>query len=58
MTIRPTRHEQSVALGHSRLITPLSDKLVGYWRFEEASWDGTANELMDSSDNSNDGQMN
>src|SRR5690606_764645 len=29
----------------------LSDGLVGYWKMDEASWDGTAGEVKDSSGN-------
>ncbi|MCC7569714.1 LamG domain-containing protein, partial [Candidatus Micrarchaeota archaeon] len=33
----------------------LSDGLVGYWKMDEASWDGTAGEVIDASGNSNHG---
>lgn len=34
----------------------LSEGLVGYWKMDEASWDGTAEEVIDSSGNENHGQ--
>ena len=52
---KPTRHDQSVALGASALHTPLTQGLVGLWRMEEALWDGTAGEVFDSSGNGNNG---
>jgi hypothetical protein len=33
----------------------LSDGLVGYWKMDEASWNGTADEVVDSSGSGNDG---
>ena len=33
----------------------LSDGLVGYWKMDEASWDGTADEVVDASGAGNDG---
>jgi hypothetical protein len=33
----------------------LSDGLVGYWKMDEASWDGTADEVIDASGNGNHG---
>lgn len=33
----------------------LSDGLVGYWKMDEASWNGTASEVVDSSGNGNHG---
>jgi len=35
--------------------TPQWANLVGYWKLDESSWDGTANEVVDSSGNSNHG---
>ncbi|KKL24309.1 hypothetical protein LCGC14_2416620 [marine sediment metagenome] len=34
---------------------PLNDGLTGYWRMEEASWDGTPGEVIDSSGQDNHG---
>ena len=34
----------------------LSDGLVGYWKMDEDSWDGTPDEVIDSSGNGNNGQ--
>jgi hypothetical protein len=34
---------------------PLSDGLVGYWKMDEASWNGTAGEVKDGSGNGNHG---
>jgi len=53
--IRPTRHEQSVAMGHSPVFSPLTDGLIAYWRMEEITWDGTSGEVRDSSGNGNHG---
>jgi len=36
----------------------LSNGLVGYWKTDEASWNGTAGEVIDSSGNGNNGQSN
>jgi hypothetical protein len=36
----------------------LSNGLVGYWKMDEASWNGTANEVLDASGNSNNGTAN
>jgi len=33
----------------------LSEGLVGYWKMDETSWNGSANEVIDSSENSNHG---
>ncbi len=33
----------------------MSDGLVGHWKMDEASWDGTAGEVLDASGNGNDG---
>ena len=33
----------------------LSDGLVGYWKMDESSWDGTTNEVIDSSGSNNHG---
>ena len=33
----------------------LSDGLVGYWKMDESSWNGTTNEVVDSSGNNNNG---
>ena len=33
----------------------LSDGLVGYWKMDEANWNGTADEVVDSSGSGNDG---
>ena len=33
----------------------MSDGLVGYWKMDEASWDGTTNEVIDHSGNNNHG---
>ncbi len=49
---KPTRHDQSVALGASALYTPLTQGLIGYWRMEEAAWNGSIGEVKDSSGNS------
>ncbi|MBU2578389.1 DUF2341 domain-containing protein, partial [Patescibacteria group bacterium] len=43
--------------GHdSSEVGGLSQGLVGYWKMDEASWNGTANEVVDSSGNGNHGQ--
>jgi hypothetical protein len=34
----------------------MSDGLVGYWKMDEASWNGTANEVIDASGNNNHGK--
>ncbi len=44
----------SVAIGGGE--ANLSDGLVGYWKMDESSWDGTADEVIDSSGNGNHGQ--
>ncbi|MBU1038852.1 DUF2341 domain-containing protein [Patescibacteria group bacterium] len=36
----------------------LADGLVGYWKMDEASWNGTAGEVVDSSGNGNNGTAN
>lgn len=35
----------------------LSNGLVGYWKMDESSWDGTAGEIIDSSGNGNNGTV-
>ncbi len=35
---------------------PLTNGLVGYWKMDEATWSGTLNEVIDSSNNGNHGQ--
>ena len=49
---KPTKHDQSVALGASALYTPLTHGLVGYWRMEESAWNGSIGEVKDISGNS------
>ncbi|MGI6278201.1 MAG: DUF2341 domain-containing protein [Patescibacteria group bacterium] len=46
----------SAIMGSSGLQSALSDGLVGYWKMDESSWDGTADEVIDSSGNGNHGQ--
>jgi hypothetical protein len=53
--VSPTRHAQSVAKGATPLSSSLSEGLVGLWRMEEALWDGTADEVVDSSGSGNHG---
>ncbi len=45
----------SVILGTSSGGNNLSDGLVGYWKMDEASWNGSVNEVIDSSGNANHG---
>ncbi len=46
----------SVALGNpNKNAEALSDGLVGYWKMDEASWNGSSNEVVDSSGNGNHG---
>ena len=52
---RNTRHDQSVALGNTRVNSALTVGLVGLWRMEESVWDGTADEVVDSSGGGNHG---
>ncbi|MCK5021223.1 MAG: hypothetical protein KAS32_29705 [Candidatus Peribacteraceae bacterium] len=51
----PTRHDQSVALGSTRVYSALTVGLIAYYRMEEAAWGGTADEVIDSSGNGNHG---
>ncbi|KKN66854.1 hypothetical protein LCGC14_0467220 [marine sediment metagenome] len=46
---KPTRHDQSIALGASALYSPLTVGLVAYWRMEESAWEGSIGEVKDSS---------
>ncbi len=55
--IRPTHHKASVAYNSAHLQTLILESLVAYWRMEEVSWDGTANELIDISGGGNHGAM-
>lgn len=49
----------SAALGvSSKNNDALSNGLVGYWKMDEASWNGTAGEVIDSSGNGNNGTAN
>lgn len=48
-----TKVGSSVVAGAQRLF--LSDGLVGYWKMDEASWNGTSGEVKDSSGNVNNG---
>ena len=45
----------SATIGGQDPATSLSNGLVGYWKMDESSWDGTANEVIDSSGNANHG---
>jgi hypothetical protein len=51
---RGTGSGVSVAIGDEGKKS-LSDGLVGYWKMDEASWNGTADEVVDSSGSGNDG---
>ena len=51
---RGTASGVSVAIG-SEGKKSLSDGLVGYWKMDEASWNGTADEVVDASGAGNDG---
>jgi len=54
---RGTSKGTSVGLGGpSAGSGQLSNGLVGYWKTDEASWNGTAGEVIDSSGNGNNGQ--
>ena len=44
-----------VQIGNASAGKTLSDELRGYWKFEEASYNGTTNEVKDSSGNSSTG---
>ncbi len=55
--IRPTHHKASVAYNSAHLQTLILESLVAYWRIEEVSWNGSADELIDSSGNGNHGTM-
>lgn len=39
-------------------LTHLSNNLIGYWKMDEASWDGTSGEVIDSSGNQNHSRAN
>lgn len=41
--------------GNNQLNSALSKGLVGYWKLDESTWNGTAGEVVDSSGNSNNG---
>ena len=51
---RGTASGVSVAIGDDGKKS-LFDGLVGYWKMDEASWNGTADEVVDSSGSGNDG---
>ncbi len=51
---RGTASGVSVAIGDDGKKS-LSDGLVGYWKMDESSWDGTADEVVDASGAGNDG---
>ena len=51
---RGTGSGVSVAVGDEGKKS-LSDGLVGYWKMDEASWNGTADEVVDASGSGNDG---
>ena len=44
-----------MSVGSSQEFQDADDGLVGYWKMDEASWDGTAGEVVDSSGNGNNG---
>ena len=50
-----TKNGQSIALGATPVDSLLSSGLVALWRMEETVWDGTADEVVDSSGNGNHG---
>lgn len=52
---RGTQKGTSARIG-SKSVEILSEGLVGYWKMNEIGWTGTANEVVDSSGNSNNGQ--
>jgi hypothetical protein len=51
---RGTTNGAAAAVGNSPTIQ-LSNGLVGYWKMDEASWNGTASEIKDASGNGNNG---
>ena len=53
--LRPTHNKASVTYGSAHLKRPIIEGLIGYWRMESALFNGTANEVIDSSGNGNHG---
>lgn len=45
----------SAIMGSSDLASALNDGLVGYWKMDEVSWNGTTGEVIDASGNGNHG---
>ncbi len=55
MSSRGSVKGTSVGIGGSSPTSSLSNGLVGYWKMDETSWNGTAGEVIDSSGNGNNG---
>jgi hypothetical protein len=49
------RAGSTVQIGNNASGKYITDNLVGYWKFDEDSWNGTASEIKDSSGNSSHG---